>query len=503
MLETTTYQTASRLWTQPEQAFNARAELEKRAKKFEFLFDLMHMQSNELDVVGVLSKYPSELQQMLTAPNISLKHDHDHTNVKTKPPLVTQTVPFPDGLAHLYPDGQPMEIELKSAEMDPSKFTDEERENLDMLIALALKGIPVTIITGKEVMIYPTIRYMHERTQEFVQLAKELAAHDSKLGIHIPELPVVTESGVEHRFGTVHDAKPAVLLLGTGNGGQLFDVFADYELVSYRPIPTDFYTKFTANPAIDMLLRESTADKRRRQLGIIFEQYRKTPSEITQFHQYIQDHPEDTLAQKVLIGDYMNLAPSGAKINWVLDKNKILADDSVGIALRAQWKELTGVDIVNGPTLFQAARQLFVQLYGTEDESQWSVEITPAFANGDTFVDITARGVNKGDTMPIIDTYIQSLYARYGYHVNKFTSLTNGDKPDGNDEKMLVGVEGAVTVSVETNPIRRPQVNGFPVYLDTVYASGPGGHTMDSIEMTHKWLHDLLVIRSLKRQSHI
>ncbi len=477
--------------------------LEQRVNNLASLVQIMELQTTEDQVHQVVQKYPQHLQPFLLDENKLLAHDQDHTNVHNGAPLKLEDLAAPIHIQNLLSKESPFihdgKITLKSGEFHAEDLEQEERDNLDMLIGLYLKGVPVSIITGREVALYPYAQYMYQRTMEFVQTTNELARYQ---GIQSPfvELPYAVETAdgeIVHKTRlATSEGKPIMFTTTTGNGGQSMDVFGDFEVFDQRPIPGDFYLQMY-DPEVDQLLRDSTTEKRKYQLAIVEQSRWKDngPESVRQEIEALRDPQSGKLDPQAvgkiewLFSDYMNIGPSGTKNNLVLDSERIVHDQTLNL----RWLNLTGVKIVDKASYYQAMDALLARQFGTTDKSQWPVETTPAFSKGQACIDFTAKDVNKGTTVPVVADYITKVYEQFNFPVRKLTPVTNGDGPHANDRTMLVGFPGGVSVSTEHDIANRPQQDGYPVYLDEVY-NLPSDAT--SIHLTREWLIDLHIIHS-------
>lgn len=505
----------------PEQAI---MDLEPKISEFSTIFKALG-QFNREDAEQVLSMYPEDFQPFLEN-NGGIIHDHDHTNVHVGAPIksikisieqllaqdptITDFIQLPDeALKRGY-------VTLKGHDFDESVLNGTEgkpvdpvnKQNLDLLIAASLRGIPVTILTGKDVMAFPTMFYIQKRTEEFISLAQKLHSLGDNRGIEFgfveedsrSDTPMIAHS----RPLTVDGKKPVIMFLGTCNGGQLRDVFNGYELISHRPIDDGFWVELASNPEIDDLLRRSTTLMRKFQLYQAFPEARKTTAHraalYEQFSQTTDPEEKAILAKKIL-GDYINISYSGAKANLVFDRNAINTDTK----LQEKWRTTTGMEITEDDSysLVRSFLKIVEKRYGN-NTLEWPIEVAEAHANGVLYLDISARGVNKGSTIPIIEQTIHDIYARFipNYVRQELHLVTNGDNPTGNDQTMLEILEGStsnyrsLTVSVKHDPIIGQE---YPLFLKYRYRGIDIPE--DEIHLTNQWLKHLHIVLGSKNPS--
>lgn len=341
---------------------------------------------------------------------------------------------------------------MREARVNPDNYTPEEIANIDYLIENALDGAVVSVITGKGANILPTSTF----------LANRLVARAQERGL---------EAYDDGRFVSSTDT-PVIFTFSNGNGGQTFDIAAptpgefdpcapEANLVDRKPIPDSFWQSI-ADPKIDGLLRDTSAQSRINTLARVTPQFVKDSELIGKAHTALEDGIDagETVSTNDsiwLTGDYLCLDPSRVKANLVFDVDKVMASDS----LQARWQEATGIelDTSDADTCYESLVDAFGML---ADANGWEIYYTKANAHGVMYIDITHPDVEKGKTMTdVIQPYAANLYEKYGAEAPDWTPVMLGDAPLGNDQTMLEQPGGIAVVTYDQGEDR----HNDPVYI--------------------------------------
>jgi hypothetical protein len=347
--------------------------------------------------------------------------------------------------------------------------------NIDELI---LKSFihPVHICTGKGWNIGPLAAYIRNRTEE---LAVMLDIHERM------------ENGVLRSLA--HPEMPVTIFISPDNGGFSVELMSLTPLV-YKPIPLQAWEQMVV--CAELLDRSTTLERKR---TIAKRVHSHTIYEATADPFALAEYPYETnvihnIDKKPITNDnlFREIAPLwtkdesnhlhriqealghigvfstlGTKINFVLDVEKIIHDNSAG-GLRESWKSATGIDIIDLESFKLAVGIL------TKD---WHATVRFNEAHGILFLDVMAPDVHKGHSARWMKKFVQynieQAYRKISKKIKVLTFTMADGVFEGSTDKPIIDRTRSVVVRDADKDRPERTIKGYPIYLCDIYRTSP------------------------------
>ena len=371
---------------------------------------------------------------------------------------------------------------------------------------MVLLGKGIHICTGKGVNFWRAADYIRDRIvhiASLLDLAANRLADDSYRTILNPN---------NIRFFAV----------STGNGGLTFEMMRG-EMLVYKPIPL---SAWEGMQRWGDLLRKSTKQKRKDEIALRLPRrinysrdsdpfvvnglqsvtkqihVHKFKPEEGDFNPILKPEDIDREVEPDLTPDEKNHrnrlmadvrdhvmfdAGRATKANYVFDFDRIINDP----ALNKEWEQKTGIK-VNGPDSFMQAFKFI--------SKDWQISSYFSDAHGTLFVDVVAKGVNKGLSARLVKNAYQGyrrLWLANSQGIDPATvvlpkiltfGLADNPLPGSNDEEILYRSGASVTGH---HTVRHSHRQKNPIYLGDIY--DPDKH-LTNVEITNLFLHDVIAI---------
>lgn len=404
---------------------------------------------------------------------------------------------------HSLQDTKPL---IERGELSPAKYLKygykADLENFDLVTILVVLRKGVHLCTGKGANFWPLADYLKERVRFWETTL------DFMDNLKLDESFPVT--GVKDI--------PPLLVATSGNGGVSLDVIENKGIV-YKPIPlsgwegmqkwAELLRQSSRKSRMEQITRilspripyDQSADKFLEVQRITDQNHRDKYNpphdlnpilnEVDLFREIAPQLSDEEQAHRLLLGadirDHVLFIESEwAKANYVFDFDRIINNKN----LNNQWIKATGIKITDLKSFMNAFKII---------SQDWGVESFFAVAQGTTFVDIVAKGINKGLSSRLIKNYYQgklrlSLAKITGQNpaavkLPKISSLALVDNNEDYSNDAALRVKNSGSVVVGHHPTRKKNKNGETFYPEDVY-----GGNLRNPEMTNLYLKDVVRI---------
>lgn len=464
----------------PQVRVSEQSTSEKDAR-VDFIFKMLQTVNAEnvgLETERLLQIYGEEqLNHMLQADGLAF--DIDHT-ISHDPRLLVTKINKSGTSERTY-------------EVDDSLLPEEEKENYMMLAALALSGKHVSLLTGRDIMAFPSALYVQQLLYEFIDEHNSLKKQGDLRAIYNFSFVPTSDNEHYYRPTTIDGTTPALVILGTCNGAQLFDVLDNFKIIKHHTIEDEFWLSLAENPEIVSMIQQSMDPKRLNQMDSAF----SLSDDRDEIEQQLDDVSKAILT---LRRAGANVSYNQSKVNFVFNIHNIVNGDKDEFGhteLQRLWQWHTGVLITedNKISMKDAFINLMHNLYGGK------ISIAGAVSNGQRVIDVNPLDINKGSALREIQTYAEMLYNCFGRTNLTGVVLTNGDNHGvgENDYQLLYKVKGSVSCSGD--PKKGSPVGAeYPLLLRILYGdidwTGEEEEREErkklSVTYTNRYLRDIL-----------